>query len=855
MERKGLKPATVHCAVFLLWIILAFSLVDHSFAQNSSRHNEEKSMEKGMNFLFVMTKEFLQIIQPHRLYEKYDVYKLSNDIAYRNDQMNDISKILLYFIGFAVCIAIGAVFIVIVPVIGCCLCCCRCCNRCGGMHKKYDPKNARFKRRSYITCLVILNTVILFAVVCSFVTNELYKKSFIDKKGFLKDVSKSSKTLGSYLDGSFKSLQSITKDQINKLKTDVMGEVNSIGNDTTDLLDNNVNVSALLNKVELFGHEINELRVSVNNLSISLDKLTVLGETLSSNLTVVKNKILEDLNSTCKQKPCDEIKNYVQNTKTIANFSKLDDQKAMLKNFDKSLNISHLADEAKRKFHSIRNNITSVINTNNDKINQYFDNATKNLDIQMEKIGDVRKQIPLKDFDRIIGDAEKFQEDNVQYMNIPWYIGLSAASILLLIVIFNYLGILFGLCGERNSENSGCCSKNVAANFLLAGVGFFFLFSWILMLLVIIYFMLGGALYTEGCRYIDRSHPQYLQPFLSYFNYTYKYENHSFNIAPARTLENCGKNYSLMNSLEIDLNFIISSVDMKEVDKKIKDLSNQNIKIDNISLMTPDLLKKLQFFQDPKNVHINISQYETELGKQIIGNDLSVLASNLSSMNMANASYTLHQIINGTYAPMVQEKEQLKIYLEDVRKKMNFSDNVENLIRDINETEIQINNNGSKIISSLLKTVVDNIIVQLHKSLNQTIRKVSQDVGHCRPLYNTVYDLTDIVCVTFLNPLNGFWFSLGWAVIFFLPTIIFATKLASLYRCQYKRELIHDLSLGKSDSQGIPKSSYGDTPSNKYQPLPHPQYHYGGPPMNQVSHYPVYPPPSYPETRMHPGRY
>ncbi|NWH64820.1 PRM1A protein, partial [Geococcyx californianus] len=33
---------------------------------------------------------------------------------------------LLYELGFLVCVAIGLLFIILVPLVGCCFCCCRC---------------------------------------------------------------------------------------------------------------------------------------------------------------------------------------------------------------------------------------------------------------------------------------------------------------------------------------------------------------------------------------------------------------------------------------------------------------------------------------------------------------------------------------------------------------------------------------------------------------------------------------------------------------------------------------------------------------------------------------------------------
>ncbi|NXX02290.1 PROM1 protein, partial [Larus smithsonianus] len=36
------------------------------------------------------------------------------------------NELLLYELGFLVCMAIGLLFIILVPLVGCCFCCCRC---------------------------------------------------------------------------------------------------------------------------------------------------------------------------------------------------------------------------------------------------------------------------------------------------------------------------------------------------------------------------------------------------------------------------------------------------------------------------------------------------------------------------------------------------------------------------------------------------------------------------------------------------------------------------------------------------------------------------------------------------------
>lgn len=95
--------------------------------------------------------------------------------------------------------------------------------------------------------------------------------------------------------------------------------------------------------------------------------------------------------------------------------------------------------------------------------------------------------------------------------------------------------------------------------------------------------------------------------------------------------------------------------------------------------------------------------------------------------------------------------------------------------------------------------------------------QIERDLGRCRPLYNLLVDTINIACTDFLSPFvsktlillninlksdvgfsfavlihafinvfiyfqNGFWFSIGWCIFFFVPSIIFAVGLVSLYR-------------------------------------------------------------------------
>ncbi|NWS87519.1 PRM1A protein, partial [Toxostoma redivivum] len=72
--------------------------------------------------LVTMAHGFLRLVQPNPL-----PIELINFGQPRSTFSREhIRELLLYELGFLVCVAIGVFFIILVPLVGCCFCCCRC---------------------------------------------------------------------------------------------------------------------------------------------------------------------------------------------------------------------------------------------------------------------------------------------------------------------------------------------------------------------------------------------------------------------------------------------------------------------------------------------------------------------------------------------------------------------------------------------------------------------------------------------------------------------------------------------------------------------------------------------------------
>ena len=64
-----------------------------------------------------------------------------------------------FIIGYAICVAVGILFMIVVPIVACCFCCCRCCcKKFGGrmVQSDEDSKNIRKKWIYVIMILIVM---------------------------------------------------------------------------------------------------------------------------------------------------------------------------------------------------------------------------------------------------------------------------------------------------------------------------------------------------------------------------------------------------------------------------------------------------------------------------------------------------------------------------------------------------------------------------------------------------------------------------------------------------------------------------------------------------------------------------
>lgn len=83
---------------------------------------------------------------------------------------------------------------------------------------------------------------------------------------------------------------------------------------------------------------------------------------------------------------------------------------------------------------------------------------------------------------------------------------------------------------------------------------------------------------------------------------------------------------------------------------------------------------------------------------------------------------------------------------------------------------------------------------------------VMNEVGRCQPIFNSYSNVYVQVCESTLVGLNAFWWSLGWCVLFFIPTIVVSVILARY----------HSRMSGPKGDNGYDGSKNGSFAMDKY---------------------------------------
>ncbi|KAB7497557.1 Prominin-1-A, partial [Armadillidium nasatum] len=710
--------------------------------------------------------------------------------------------LLLHYVGLTLLVALGVLLAVITPIAGLVFACCRCGGRCGGDYPTYDKKRDPCKRAALGTLLATLVVVVLLGLVCSFVTNARMEDgvenlpnelqvSIQDTKLFFNNTHKEIKTL---YEDNFKELQNVLFNKLDRSGELIKMKLARVSKAIA--IDNLTAIASSLTNIK------NDLHI-IRNTTIELQEET---SYLQSGLRDVAGR-LKKLKKACENIPqcLLLIEKYASKLEISNDFNKLPSVKDNLREVTDLINndIEIEVKRGKRAFDSIARDIQSKVQNSIPEIKQQI----KRYGQVLRRVSrDLKKNFQKLELDNASDNVETLRHYINEYsMYRYWYFFLICVLLLIITLCFT-MGVVFGCCGRRPDEASSCY-KTTGASWLMWGVGLTFLFSIVIMLTTSALFLvgsLGELLMCDPLR--DPSNSEVLDMLSQNINLEKYFIKGQTRPLPD-IIRSCHQNESLYIVLELHhydplIENMTNYRDSLKLEDKIENIKNKiGESIDtNVQILSKEAKQQLNNLSNSTIARRDSWDYYTNiLEQEVLKIDLLVLAAQLNQTadalppDYGSVAVKLKNdaiFVEGLRRWLTSIKTNIKILKETMDRlnealkfnKTSLNVAIQDLMKQAEFAQKYLQTNGSAEVAELVNRFTDDFLADVDHYVEYIKMNMIECVGRCGPM-SAVYNSTaSAICRKILYPFNGYWASVGWCFLFFIPCMVVAVQLASLYR-------------------------------------------------------------------------
>ncbi|KAJ8384867.1 hypothetical protein AAFF_G00197770 [Aldrovandia affinis] len=731
---------------------------------------------------------------------------------------------IYYEIGFIVCASLGVLFVLLMPLVGLCFCTCRCCENCGGEMHQRQRKNADCQRGFFTTLLIATSVLITAGVLCAYAANQNLTNQL---KGTKRLVNTNIKDLKAFANETPAQIDYLTA-QFSIAKNKVLYDLDNIGS----LLGGKIHaqlgkdVLPALDAALSMASAMRETKEALENVSAALDTLQDGTSKLQANLSNVRSSLGHTLNDpACSNgavsHTCNTIRGTLSQLGINANFAGLPEVTQQLENVNDVLktDLSNIVQKGYSSFNDTptmvkqqTRNVVSGVKGLLDSIGGNVTAFTKTFAIQDS----------LVNFTLFLTEKEMMMEayyPQIDQMDFYRWIGcIVVCCMVVLILAFNFLGLLCGTCGydKHASPTTRGCLSNTGGILLMAGVGFSFIFSWVLMGVVTATFVVGGNVEKLICESYESRQlfqiidtPYMIQPGARNILPAMLFGKPDIDLTIESVYRNCKENRGIYSVLKLDnlfnVNvFLNNSVYTKDMAK----LFNE-VKVDfkGITLLEPAGRENLMNFANTGVGDINYAAYLAEVNKGVtlvdllsFANELEAQADQLPRGALENAlkghASSIRQIHSQQVVPMEQAMSSLSQSIRQMqRTATSLPNTVTNVLSAIDAAEYLISQNASFVVKQETQKYVQNVGGYFRQYIDWVKTSLAMEVAPCKPLSNILDSMEIVACSFIVDSLNTFWFGLGCCVIFLIPSIIFSVKLAKFYRRMDTEDVYDDVTI------------------------------------------------------------
>ncbi|XP_034712875.1 prominin 1 b isoform X5 [Etheostoma cragini] len=800
-----------------------------------------------IGILFHMVHAFLYVIQPNPFPKDMIVKVIQQNmggIKFEEWRKPDNVVLLLqwiyYEVGFLTCATIGITLVVLIPIIGLCFCVCRCCENCGGEMHQRQRKNADCQRGFYTASLIATSIFIILGVLIAYAANHNVTTQIKSTRRLintnlrdLKTFANNTPTQVEYLTAQYTTAKNKVLSDLDNIGPLLGGRIHSqLEKEVVPSLDTALRMAGA--KVENAIKAMRETKEALENVSSSLEVLQEGTAKLQASLSGERSSLSNTLSDpACTNgavsQTCNTIRSTLSQLGINADFSMLPDLSHALANVNTVLktDLSNIV----QKGYSSFNDTPKLVHEQTKNIVSALPRVKGMLDKIGTEINSFSKMFPVEaslvNFTTFLNKGQKNIESyypQVDQLDFYRWIGCVAALCMVVLVLaFNSLGLLCGACGydKQATPTTRGCLSNTGGNLLMAGVGFSFIFAWVLMAIVTTLFVVGGNIEKLICeplanrqlfKIIDT--PFLVHPAKKNFLPGMLFLNPNIDLTLGSMYRDCHENYGLYHSLQLETMFNINSFLNRTVYNK--DLANvfESVQVDlqDILLLEQAGRDNLINFANSGVGEIDYEAYLAEVNKGVtlvdllsFSTDLEAQADQLPRGALENAlkghASSIRQIHREQVVPMLQAMKYVRArstLSQSIKQLQRMSSNlpvkVTNILSAIDAAEYLITHNASHVVKRETKGFTQSLEGYFKQYTEWVKNSLTAEVAQCKPISNIVDSMEIVACSFIIDSVNTFWFGLGGCCILLIPSIIFSVKLAKYYRRMDTEDVFEDSS-------------------------------------------------------------
>ncbi|XP_016149165.1 prominin-1-A-like isoform X5 [Sinocyclocheilus grahami] len=787
----------------------------------------------AIGILFNMMHAFLYVVQPNPFPEDL-VIRVAKDKF--GAIQSEYQKVIYYEIGFVVCTALGLLFTVLLPLVGLLFCLCRCCDNCGGEMHQRQRKNADCLRGLLTTLLLTTTFIITAGVLCAYAANQNLSSQLKSMRRLVKSNLKDLHTFANqtpaqidYLISQYGTVKHHVLYDLENVGLLLGGRIHEeLGKDVQPALDAALSMTGI--KVEKSIKAMRDTKDALENVSLTLETLQEGTVKLQANLSLVRGSLSNALNDpVCTDARSSEICHNIRSTlprlEIAANYSSLPDVTNQLDKVNEVLktDLSQIVEKGFTSFNDTPTLVTDQTRNIVEGVKVLLDDIGSNI-TTFSKLFLVHSS--LTNFTKMISHTHSQIEDiypQVDQMDFyRWICCITLCCMVVLILAFNFLGLLCGILGfdRHATPTTRGCVSNTGGNLLMAGVGFSFLFSWVLMGVITALFLVGGNLEKLVCEPFQTRQlfkvldtPNLVNSAWRNFIPGYLYNDPEMDLTAYSLYSNCKDNRGIYSALHLDKIFNISaffntSVYSKDVSRKFEGLK---VDLRDIILLESEGKQNLISFTETGINEIDFAAYLEEVNKGVTRIHLVDFASQLDAQadqlskgtlqtSLKGHANTIRQIHIQQVIPLEQSMKYVKArstlnqsirFLE--RTSSDLPVRVSDVLAAVDATQFLISHNATFVVNQETEKYKQTIIGYFKQYIDWIRTSLALEVATCKPLSNIVDTAEILGCSFLLDSMNTFWFGLGCSTLFLLPSIILSVKLAKFYRRMDTEDVYDDI--------------------------------------------------------------